>query len=296
MTTQSGQVDPVSWWRAWARKITPIRIVCRRPPPLLSRDDFVERATALVQRARSRAAAHEKIEALWELETLAAAFVRERGNGSSLGEIGLPPEALPIAHAGMAVAAVESSRFERSALMPRLESLSALGHVGFAYESLGAVMELYRRDWFHVVVRTAGVVGAVPFVPLHTPRSDAILSCLGADGRRLVAHGRGRVAYFKSRRADLDRFAWVQGATFAHTLVNGRDLPAMVTATAADGEFAAAVSRGQVVALTFLEWFSPGFLDALACRCPLVAAAHAEASANRARGFLQPFASGMVAR
>ena len=271
----------------------------------ISREAFDTDAAAIQRRARARSSTSAKLAALWRVETLAASLARGllRQPGIRAGSF---PDALgPIAHMGLAIAAVERCGFDAVKVRATLTALCEPRWIGFAYESVGTMLALYERDRFYRAVRALGRVRIVPLVPLERPDVERFAASFDPESVRLLSHGYGRFTYFKSpnapaairaarKRPSLDAVAWTQGVAFAHAYVNSRDLPAILDSRC-DGadEPALAVRRGQAYALTLLEWFAPGFLDGIPAdsRAAAIAigVARSEITISRARGFLKPF-------
>ncbi len=298
-------LDPVPAWKAAVRKAIPLFIVSRvRGVP--SCEAFDARAVALQRRAIALSARPAKLAALWRIETLAASLARCLLRQPTARPGPFRAALAPIAHMGFAVAAVEACGFDAAIVRRTLEEICEPAWIGFAYESVGAMLALYERDVFHTALRTLSRIGAVPLVPLDEPNVEQFVASLEPETVRLISHGYGRLTYFKSsnalaairaarRRPFLDGSAWTQGVALAHAYVNSCDLSRILSDKPQDDdELANACWRGQVYALALAEWSTPGFLDApsLACRgaATATAAARHEISVSRAQGFLKPFA------
>jgi hypothetical protein len=297
----------VSVWTSGARKTVPLFLIARRRAAPVSREVFDAEARALRERAAASRSIASAIASLWSVEALGASLGRGILGDRGVRPSPLPAAVAPIAHMGFAVAAVEHCGFDAARLRDTLARLCEPEWIGFAYESVGAMLALYARDWFHAIARALSRARLLPLVALDEPDAERFARSFDAGVVALISHGYGRFAYFKAATASaaiartrarpyLPALSWIQGVALAHTYVNSRELQALLRASpeTAD-ESATAARRGQIQALVFVEWFMPGWLDRFRPQShaaeQAIAAAADEIRASRRRGILEPFTS-----
>jgi hypothetical protein len=247
-----------------------------------------------------------KTAAFWRMENLSAEFLKRRRAGDSLYGARLPLEIRPIAHCGMGIAAVEVGEFDASKITEVIESFSDPHHRLFAYEGAGAMLSLYERDMFGLMTRGFGLLGLLPLAPLRLPDRRRFVQFFEPEIQRLIAHGYGRMLYFKNhgidgalraatRADDLDGSAMAQGIAFACSMVNNNDLRRVFQAAERMDQHphGPGFKVGLVYALEFWEWMAPGFLRLLRPRSALeqqlFAAAGGEIENCRRDGLLAAF-------
>ncbi len=249
----------------------------------------------------------KKTASFWLMENLSATFLKTAHPGESLRDPELPIEIRPISHCGMGIAAVELAEFQPSRIIEIIDAFSDPDYRLFAYEGSGAMLALYEPDLFLTGTRAFAFLGLLPLAALRQPDKALFVRSFEPEIQRLIAHGYGRMLYFKShsiagaiREAQRTTFlqvrACVQGIAFAYSMVNNSDLQRVFRAgfdlrgTAICDPFA----EGLIYALEFWEWMAPGFLPRLEPRTEfdrkLIRTADAEISRCRAAGPLQPFA------
>ncbi|MBI3941343.1 MAG: hypothetical protein HY315_10965 [Acidobacteria bacterium] len=303
--------DPIPAWIAWWRKLITIRAVSKTiSAASLSPQEFLTRMVAVQSRAVRSADMGIKTAAFWEMENLAAAFLKRTQPGRSLNDARLPVEIRPIAHCGMGIAAVEVAHFDPVKLAAIIESFSSPDYRLFAYEGAGAMLALYEADLFSIAARGFSRLGLIPLAPLRRPPPREFVASFTPEIRRLMAHGYGRMLYFKNSGIGaaiwsavpvrwLDLSACVQGIAFAYAMVNNADLERVLQAAGGlpGREIRHSFENGLIYALEFWEWMAPGFLETLpqqasAGAAVLVEAARRDVVAARARGALKAFVVG----
>jgi hypothetical protein len=299
--------DTIPVWRQWSRKMLTIRAVSdgalRRSRSI---EEYAVEMCAIQQGAAGTTDMGRKTAAFWKMENLSAEFLKRRRPGDSLGRARLPLEIRPIAHCGMGVAAVEVGHFDPSQVTEVIESFSDPQHRLFAYEGSGAMLSLYERDMFGLMTKGFGILGLLPLAPLRLPDRSKFVRFFDHEIQRLIAHGYGRMLYFKNHGIDgalraaaqvsfLDGSAMAQGIAFAFSMVNNSDLRHVFRAgeRMAGHPHAAGFRAGLVYALEFWEWMAPGFLTLLRPQSELerelFGAAGIEIEECRRTGVLVPF-------
>jgi hypothetical protein len=273
----------------------------------LSQEAYRAKMTEFQRTAVTSTEMGVKTAAFWKMENLSVAFLRNATPGQSLNDPKMPVEVRPIAHCGMGIAAVEVSGFQAARLMQIIDGFSDPEYRLFAYEGAGAMMSLYQSDWFGFVARGFNRLGVLQMASLTRPDDLAFLRAFDPEIKRLIAHGYGRMVYFKThniataiheaRRSQAYLFdACVQGIAFAYSMVNNSDLHRVFRAgrSLIHSEMGQAFSAGLIYAIEFWEWMAPGFIDKFEIResfeTSLFQAARDGIAASRARGPLLPFA------
>lgn len=298
--------EPIPSWKTWWRKWITIRTVSSGDSRgFFSQQEFIEHVSAVQRQAAASASLEEKTAAFWRMENLSAAFLKTAQPGNSLNDPSLPVEIRPICHCGMGVAAVEVGGFEARSISQVIDRFSNPQYRLFSYESIGAMLAVYEPDLFGLATRLLGSLGLVPLPSLRRPAPERFVAQFPPDIRRLIAHGYGRLTYFKSPtlKAALRRVTatglfphdpCLQGIAFAYAMVNTRDLyNVLETRPLADPAGRTAFRSGLIYALEFWEWMAPGFLDLVKPRedepRALVEEARRQIERCRARGYLEPF-------
>ncbi len=276
----------------------------RRP---MSQQEFIARMSEIQRRAAATPDMRVKTTGFWAMENLGATYARHAQPGQTLNDPRLPVEIRPIAHCGMGVGAVEVSGFEPSKLVEVIETLSHPAYMRFGYDNVGSMLGVYEPDFFTTVARGLTLIGLLPIAPLRWPEPRAFLRSFPAEARRLIAHGYGRIVYFKShniatairacRVAEAFDFGpCVQGIAFAYSMANHNDLHRVWRAgeIMVHEEAGRDFNNGLVYAMEFWEWMAPGTLDTFRPRtshaASLVAAARIGVEAGRDHGALPAFA------
>ncbi len=300
--------DPIPVWTGWMRKMATFRYISsaeyRRP---MTQQEFIARMSEIQQRAVRTADMRVKTTGFWAMENLGATFVRHARPGQTLNDPELPTEVRPIAHCGMGVGAVEVSGFEPGKLVDLIGSFSNPAYRMFGFDNVGSMLGVYEPDMFTTVARGLTLVGFLPITPLRWPEPAKFLQSFEAEARRLIAHGYGRIVYFKShnivtairavgRARVFDFGACVQGIAFAYSMANHGDLHRVWRAgermrTEATGLH---FNNGLIYAMEFWEWMAPGTIDTFAPRTDhaagLIKAARKGVETGRALGALPAFA------
>jgi hypothetical protein len=263
--------------------------------------------TAIQQRAAACADMHQKAVALWMMENVGAAFLRNARPDQSLNDPRLPVEILPIAHCGIGISAVELADFRAAGVVELIEGFSHPAYRRFAYENIGAMLGIYEADSFTLMARILALSGFLPIVPLHPPEHAIYMAEFDRDARRLISHGYGRMLYFKQSTLEaavrlaksagcFDFDACVQGMAFAYSMVNSGDLHRVWQAgeQMQSDDVSRPFRAGLIFALEFWEWMAPGSLAALVPRtafeASLIGAAQQGVEAGRSREALRAFA------
>ncbi len=299
--------DPIPVPISWYRKMITIRAVSAAHfTEPLGQEDYLQKMKQ-IQGEAVRAPMPVKTAAFWKMENLSSAFLKNARPGQSLNDPRMTVEVRPISHCGMGIAAVELTEFDAARLTDTLESFSNPEYRLFAYEGAGAMMALYQPDLFGAMAKGFGALGVLPMAPIKCPDNAKFIRSFDPEIRRLIAHGYGRMLYFKShniatairaaRRATACQFEpCVQGVAFAYSMVNNSDLHRVFGAgrELRDRELRPAFIAGLVYAIEFWEWMAPGFIDGFAeadaFEASLFSAARQSVTASRARGPLLPFA------
>jgi len=249
MTTDHGQSPSVSiggnlvpTWMALLRKTRVLATTSVRSVAVpASAEEFVAHGVRIAESAADRRLLDQKILALWQLEGLAFAFFERQDDGRvQIEALGLPPEAGPPVHCGIAMAEVLKHGFDADRLLDRFEVVTDPAFTPFAIETVGLMLAVYERD------------------------------LLG------VAHGYGRALYFKQlslagslgwarSQEDLAVEATVRGVAAAYTLINSRDLRRVLSlrGNQSDPETAGGIEGGMMNTLVLLEWTFPGCLSSI---------------------------------
>jgi len=247
-----------------------------------------------------------KTAAFWRMENLSSTFLKNAKPGESLRDPYLPIEIRPISHCGMGIAAVEVASFQASRIVEVIESFSNPEYRLFAYEGSGAMLALYEPDMFHIGTRGFAFLGLLPLAALRRPDKEKFVQFFEPEIQRLIAHGYGRMLYFKShsiasairaaqKTTSLQLHACIQGVAFAYSMVNNSDLGRVFRAGFNLKETAVgpAFRDGLIYALEFWEWMAPGFLPGFRphteFESELIQAASEEIARCRAEGPLAPF-------
>jgi hypothetical protein len=272
----------------------------------LSQDEYLEKMSAIQQRAASSDDMAVKTSSFWKMENLSNAFLKLARPGQSLNDARMPVPIRPISHCGMGIAAVELANFDYRRLTEIIESFSNPEYRLFAYEGSGAMLCLYEPDAFGAMSRVCGRLGILPLAQLRYPDPAEFLKPFDPVIRRLISYGYGRMLYFKNhniaaairkarRASPLSFEISVQGIAFAYSMVNNSDLHWVFGAgeSLRGTEAGKPFNEGLVYAIEFWEWMSPGFLDwfrtTTAWEDRLFAAARIGIDASRAAGVLETF-------
>jgi len=243
----------------------------------VSTEEFVARSVQISGSVNDHRLLDEKILALWKLEGLAFAFFERQGDGRVRGEeLGLPPEAGPPVHCGIAMAAVLKYGFDADRLLERLEAVANPAFAQFAIETLGLMLAIYEQDFFGVATSLLGRIGVVRHTRLRRPPIRSFLESVPQRCWPLVAHGYGRALYFKrfslagalrnaQRQNDLPVTATVRGVAAAFTLINSRDLGRVLRLRGAESnlELTHGIDGGMRNTLILLEWTFPECLSSV---------------------------------
>src|SRR2546425_4203824 len=193
------KIDSIPSWKVWGRKLITFKTVCE---PLMrgsnGRNQLIARMTAIQLEAIRSLDLGKKTVALWRLENLGASFLRHAHSGSTLSASYLPSEIRPVAHSGMGVAAVELAGFDAASISKTIETFANPECAAFCYESVGAMLALYKPDLFFRTITCFARLGLVPLITISYPDPDSFLASFPPEVQRLISHGYGRLLYFKS--------------------------------------------------------------------------------------------------
>jgi hypothetical protein len=242
-----------------------------------STDEFIARSADIARSAADHRRLDQKILALWQLEGLAFAFFERRENGPELVEnLGLPREAGPPVHCGIAMAAVLKHGFDASRLLDRLEATADPAFAPFAIETVGLMLAVYERDFFGVATSVLGRLGFVRHTRLQRPPIRSFLESVPRNLWPQIAHGYGRALYFKrfrlagavrgaQRQTELPVTATARGVAAAFTLINSRDLGQVLRLRGdiSNPELTDGINGGMMNSLVLHEWTFPGCLRSL---------------------------------
>ena len=285
MTTDRGQMSSLSFggnlvptWMALLRKTRVLAKTSSRSGAVqASVEDFVEHSVRIADAAADRRLLDQKILALWELEGLAFAFF-ERCDDEVLriGDLGLPPEAGPPVHCGVAMAEVLKHGFDADRLLNRFEVVTDPAFAPFAIETVGLMLAVYERDFLGLATSLLGRIGVVRHTPLRRPPLRSFLESVPPEHWPYIAHGYGRALYFKQlslagalgtaqRQEDLAVEATVRGVAAAYTLINSRELGRVLSLQGSDSSLGLrdGIEGGMMNTLVLLEWTFPGCLSSV---------------------------------
>ena len=302
--------ESVPPWTLWRSKVAALWAVSRKSgggPAAPA--ELRARMSALRDRLVGAGRLEEMSLALWEMENLVCRFFLEADGGLRLDVESLPLEVRPIAHSGLGLAAAMRAGFDEGAVARWIETRAAAEYASFAYEAAGALLAVYRRDVFGVLMDLLGRLGWTLELPRHRYRAAAFADV--RDNRiRLLAHGYGRLLFLKSptfaaavrtaeRTPYLPLDPLVRGITAAYVIVSIGFLPRalrLAETTARRPELSEPIRDGLINAMAFYEWMAPGCLRSLEATAEgsaaLVRTAAREAAAARGAGLPPPFALG----
>ena len=296
--------SPVPGWKSWLRKSETIRSVSQKTEAA-DIVGYIRRMNEIQADARRSRDPLVKTRSFWRMEKLSAELLKRGEADVAFQDPRLVAEVRPIAHCGMGIGAVEKLGFQREELLAVIDRVAEIDYKMFAYESIGARLGVYEPGPFLRLARGLDAIGLIPMVPLQRPRLEPFLERFSSLERRLLAHGFGRLLYFRNnsveaairaaRRSPLDFASCVRGIAFAFSMVNCRDVRPVMSHCyqPVDGPTAVAFEAGLVYALVFWEWMSPGFLDLYATSDPILRnrwqAARTEIEESRRLGFPQAF-------
>lgn len=238
----------------------------------------------------------QRLRLLWRVESLAYRGWVEAPDGPSLAGAGLPVRLQPTLHLGLGLAAVQHRGFEADVLEEWIRERCLPGHEIYAWEAVGAALACYQRDAFGALVGACGRLGLLIRRPLPAPTLETFLEtqlkAVPPVRRRAVAHGWGRLLFFKSRsygralrraRELPEAASALRGVGFARTFVSlfrekqrlgmeklpGPVRSASVRSAAGQPEsggsggetVAEALEAAVVNALVYLEWSVPGLMS-----------------------------------
>lgn len=270
--------NPVSTWMALLRKTRVLATTSARSVAVpASAEEFVAHGVRIAESAADRRLLDQKILALWQLEGLAFAFFERQDDGRvQIEALGLPPEAGPPVHCGIAMAEVLKHGFDADRLLDRFEIVTDPAFTPFAIETVGLMLAVYERDLLGVATSLLGRIGVVRHTPLRRPPLRSFLESVPRDHWPYIAHGYGRALYFKQlslagalglarRQEDLAVEATVRGVAAAYTLINSRDLGRVLSlrGNQSDPEMAGGIEGGMMNTLVLLEWTFPGCLSSI---------------------------------
>ncbi len=276
---------------------------CRRP---LSPEGFVARMSEIQRRAAASSNLHEKTVALWRMENISAAFLRNSLPDYNLNSPGFPKEIQAISHCGIGISAVEMSAFDAVHVSRLIDSFSHPAYRLFAYENIGAMLGLYEPDAFSFMAGGLARAGILPMVSLRSPKPSDYLSAFPEETRHLISHGYGRMMYFKETtlagaiarirtHPEFDFGAGLMGMAFGSSMVNSRDIQGLwrVAEKIPDAFVQRNFVNGLVFALQFWEWMAPATLATLSPHSEfalrMVERAREGVKAGHACGALQAF-------
>jgi hypothetical protein len=296
--------SPVPSWKSWLRKSETIWSVSQKTERL-GAAEYIRGMADIQAEARRSVDPLVKTRSFWRMEKLSAEILKRDEANDTLRDPRLPLEVRPIAHCGMGIGAVEKLGFRFDHLLPGIDRVAHPDYRLFAYESIGAMLAVYEPGPFLSLARGLNAVGLIPMAPLRRPDLGLFLECFDTTERRLLAHGYGRLLYFRNNSLDaairaahrsaLDFPSCVRGIAFALSMVNCRDVRRVMSHSYGfeDGSTGAAFEAGLVYALVFWEWMSPGFLDLYEISNPILQrrwkVAREEIDESRRLGFPQAF-------
>lgn len=297
--------QPIASWKSWLRKGDTIRSVSQEAVRL-DQDQFFQRLSEIQSAAAASLDPLLKTRSFWQMEKISAEFFKSGNRSTGLHDDRLPLEVRPIAHCGMGIGAVEMLGFEIGPLLEAIDRFSHPDYRLFAWESIGAMLGVYEPGPFLQLARGMRRLGLIPMANLERPVMAPYLEHFDPDCRKLLAHGFGRLTYFRSHSVPgalqavrgtplLDYASCVRGIAFAMAMVNSRDVARVIDHhyECRDEDTDCAFEAGLVYALVFWEWMSPGFLEQMAPKTGFgrkrMAAARCEIELSRERGYPTAF-------
>lgn len=278
-------------------KLVALRIVSQKKHNLITPDELIKSIATLQKEAAVIPKISVKTAALWKMESLGFTYGSIAKTGDSLSNYFLPNETLPIVHVGMGAGVVESTNFDRNEIIRKIEAFSHPGYSLFAYESLGAMLNIYDGIIFRMMLGLKH---------LNCPNPARFIELFPPEVQRLIAHGYGRLLYLNSKSISSAcrkvvvlqtcqrQYAAIQGIAFGYAMMNHREINRVLETTGTvPSQYLRAFKAGLVYALEFWEWASPGFLglfkNSSVHTMGLINIARQEIERSRKRGRLDPF-------
>jgi len=211
---------------------------------------------------------------LWKSEGLATTIAKHLLPENTWNDPALPRCVLPVEHVGFGSGSTTVHLFDAAKLNAVFEERCASRYREFSYEGIGAILRAYESGFFKFMS------GALGLARLDTPDGPnpagffaEYLSQFPPHLQRLIAHGYGRIFAFShmdlydaikdATKLPQERIEpVVHGAAFAFAMINSMDLPHILRHSAVPfgPGVRAAFQNGLIYALTFLEWYAPGYL------------------------------------
>ena len=301
-SAHASAADAAPRWRAFMRALVPLRVIAQSS---LNGPYTPATFQSAVRRIHHEALISPTIQAkplgLWRLEKLGHAYCRQ--GASTLNDAAIPSAAQPILHIGLGAAAAACELFNPAKLTAFIDARAHPNYRLLPYESIGCIWALYASRGFRLVFQ---LVSRFKLPACDLPRWSDFTEPFPPHIRRLMAHGYGRMLYFKHASIDrairealaleaLDAAAAAQGIAFAYVMLNHRDLHRILKIGQPVAQIALheAFSNGVAYALAFWEWAYPGFLDrftpAPARQTEWLAMSYQLAEASRLLGHLPIF-------
>ncbi len=297
----------VPTWKALCRKARVLATTSLRSVAVpTSTEEFVARSVRIAASANDYRLLDQKILTLWQLEGLAFAFFeRQDDDRIRVEELGLPREAGPPVHCGIAMATVLKQGFDADRLLDRLEAVSDPAFAPFTVETIGLMLAVYELDFFGVATSLLGRIGVVRLGRLQRPPIKSFFEAVPQRCRSQIAHGYGRALYFKrfglvgalrkaQRQKDFPVTATARGVAAAFTLINSRDMGRVLRLRGGESnlELTDGIDGGMMNTLVLLEWTFPGCLSSVAgvtgCGTRRIVEAADRADAARRQGLGPP--------
>jgi hypothetical protein len=243
------------------------------------------------------------VKGLWKTEGFASTMGKYRIPANTLNDPKIPRESYGITHVGFGAACTEHTLFDTGQLIELVETLAEPNYKGLMYEGMGSIVRIYEPGIFKFMCGQLGLIPKnAPPGPDSTGFYAKFFSAFPADVQWLITHGYGRLVGFSKMSVykaieegmtlPAERVTpCVQGTAFAFTMMNTEDMARLLEASAIDypAHVRAAFQNGMVYAMTFCDWFVPGFLAAWRPAGKLGeklgAVARAEAALNQKRGY-----------
>jgi hypothetical protein len=270
--------DLVPTWMTLMRRTRVLATTSARSVAVpASTEEFVAQSVRIADSAADQRLLDQKILALWQLEGLAFAFFEHLDDRRvRVEDLGLPTEAGPPVHCGMAMAEVLKHGFDAESLVDRIEAVSDPSFARFGIETIGLMLAVYERDLVGIATSLLGRLGVVRHTRLRRPALRSFLESVPQTYWPLIAHGYGRALYFKrfslegslriaQRQDDLPAEATVRGVAAAYTLINSRELGRVLSVRGDRSSLEMAVGIEGVILTTLVlhEWTFPGCLSSI---------------------------------
>ena len=276
--TSGTLIENLGTGRTWLRKIsTAGRVALREKGEPEQPQDLLSAMGRIEQSARCAGTLASTVSATWAMEHRAFSYFVRGGAPGVLRSPASGRAGRLVLHVGFGMAAVLQAGFDGRRCRKLISTWADPVFRGYAFESAGGMLTLAEGDWIHRMIDLAARLGWIHWRRGRPTSLEAFLGAFPAPVRGLLAHGYGRLTYFKSHRlADAFRSigeresiaaaAAARGVVAAYLMLNNAELGtalALARGTATDRLWRA-YGDGRQNVLALLEWMYPGCLNGLA--------------------------------